>query len=134
MPKWKDSRISFKNVYVSRRPSAPLPPRRQIDHLAAVGYDVSGHPAYHRVGEDDDDSATGASGAGVLMDGEVVTNAEEELNMSLFDLNIDSVDVTLSLWRWLDGKGLVEDAVVKGVRGVLGVFLSNLSLSIVYMI
>ena len=40
--------------------------------------------------------------------------------MSLFDLNIDSVDVTLSLWKWLDGKGLVEDAAVKGVRGVLG--------------
>lgn len=45
---------------------------------------------------------------------------EEDVNMSLFDLTIDSVDVTLSLWRWLDGKGLVEDAVVRGVRGVLG--------------
>lgn len=44
----------------------------------------------------------------------------EEWNISLFDLNIDSVDVTLSLWRWLDGKGLVEDAVVKGVRGIMG--------------
>lgn len=38
----------------------------------------------------------------------------------MFDLNVDSVDVTLSLWRWLDGKGLIEDAVVKGVRGVIG--------------
>jgi len=37
----------------------------------------------------------------------------------MFDLNIDSIDVTLSLKHWLDGKGLVEDAVVKGVRGVL---------------
>jgi Yeast mitochondrial distribution and morphology (MDM) proteins len=45
----------------------------------------------------------------------------------MFDLNIDSVDVTLSLWRWLDGKGLVEDAVVKGVRGVLGAHLSFFS-------
>ena len=40
---------------------------------------------------------------------------------SMFDLNVDSIDVTLSLWRWLDGKGLVKDAVIKGVRGVLGV-------------
>ena len=38
----------------------------------------------------------------------------------MFDLNVDSIDVTLSLWRWLDGKGLVKDAVIKGVRGVLG--------------
>ena len=45
---------------------------------------------------------------------------EEDSNMSLFDLTIDSVDVTLSLRRWLDGKGLIEDAVVRGVRGVLG--------------
>lgn len=72
VPKWKDSRISFKNVYVSRRPTA----------------------------------------------NEVETNPEST-NISMFDLDIDSIDVTLSLWRWLDGKGIVTDAVVKGVRGVL---------------
>lgn len=75
--------------------------------MAAVGYDVSNHPAYHSIGEDEDERVT------PLLE-------DEDGNMSLFDLNIDSVDVTLSLWRWLDGKGLVEDAVVKGVRGILG--------------
>ncbi|EJD52750.1 hypothetical protein AURDEDRAFT_82446 [Auricularia subglabra TFB-10046 SS5] len=70
VPKWKDSRISFKNVYVSRRPSKD------------------------------------ASGA-------------QDDNMSMFDLDIASIDVTLSLWRWLDGKGIVTDCVIKGVRGVL---------------
>ena len=38
----------------------------------------------------------------------------------MFDLNVDSINVTLSLWRWLDGKDLVKDAVIKSVRGVLG--------------
>ncbi len=38
----------------------------------------------------------------------------------MFDLTVDSIDVTLSLARWLEGKGLIADAVVKGVRGVLG--------------
>ncbi|KAG6857697.1 hypothetical protein H0H87_004113 [Tephrocybe sp. NHM501043] len=114
VPKWKDSRISFKNVYVSRRPLNFLAHKRRkrVDHHAAVGYDVSNHPAYHHFEEDDDDD-------------EGPLAADEDWNMSMFDLNIDSVDVTLSLWRWLDGKGLVEDAVVKGVRGVLdrqGVF------------
>lgn len=42
------------------------------------------------------------------------------MNVSQFDLTIGSIDVTLSLWRWLDGHGLIEDAVIKGVRGVLG--------------
>jgi len=35
------------------------------------------------------------------------------------NLDIDTIDVTLSLWRWLDGKGLVKNAVIKGVRGVM---------------
>ncbi|KZW00277.1 hypothetical protein EXIGLDRAFT_667637 [Exidia glandulosa HHB12029] len=72
VPKWKDSSISFKNVYVSRRPTA-------------------------KEAEED----------------------PECTNISMFDLDVDSIDVTLSLWRWLDGKGIVTDAVVKGVRGVL---------------
>jgi distribution and morphology protein 31 len=41
-------------------------------------------------------------------------------NYTMYDINIDEVDVTLSFMRWLDGKGLVKDASVKGVRGVIG--------------
>lgn len=110
MPKWKDSRLSFKNVYVSRRPAESSPSKKRAvntGHLVGVGYDVSNHPAYHRVGEEDEDSL------GASFD-------EEDTNYTMFDLNVDSVDVTLSLKRWLDGKGLVEDAVVRGVRGVVG--------------
>jgi distribution and morphology protein 31 len=46
--------------------------------------------------------------------------ASEGDNYTMYDINIDEVDVTLSLWRWLDGKGLIKDASVKGVRGVIG--------------
>ncbi|CAA7261846.1 unnamed protein product [Cyclocybe aegerita] len=111
VPKWKDSRLSFKNVYVSRRPSDPSssgssPSSTSQGHMAAVGYDVSNHPAYHHVGEDEDE----------LEDRHF---EDEDVNYTMFDLNIDSVDVTLSLKRWLDGKGLVESAVVRGVRGVV---------------
>ncbi|KAF7299286.1 hypothetical protein MIND_00877500 [Mycena indigotica] len=104
VPKWKDSRISFKNVFISRRPRGTTVSnsRQQIEGFAAGGYDITGHPAYH--GAEDED---------VRMPEE-----EEDTNYSMFDLNIDSVDVTLSLWRWLDGKGLVQNAVIKGVRGV----------------
>lgn len=107
VPKWKDSRISFKNVYVSRRPMT-TPRRKKIDaHMAVAGIDVGNQSGYHYIEEDDEDGPD--------------TTLEEDTNYSMFDLNIDSVDVTLSLWRWLDGRGLVEDAVVKGVRGVLGI-------------
>ena len=113
VPKWKDSRISFKNVYISRRPhgaaihGVQTTPRDGI-HRAAARLDVGNHPAYHDVGEDDDAVATAPD------------NFQQELKYSLFDLDVDSIDVTFSLWRWLDGKGLVKDATVKGVRGVLG--------------
>ncbi|KAG8214109.1 putative mitochondrial distribution and morphology protein 31 [Butyriboletus roseoflavus] len=107
VPKWKDSRISFKNVYVSRRPQAATSSQKKSNpgHKAAVAYDVSSHPAYNYAMEEEEEIAQ--------------SHADDDVNYSMFDLNIDSIDVTLSLKRWLDGKGLIEDAVVKGVRGVL---------------
>lgn len=112
VPKWKDSRISFKNIYISRRPPSDasrtgIPgSTKNVGHKAAIGYDVSSHPAYNDTGDEEED---------------YIENHElDDFNYSMFDLNVDSIDVTLSLWRWFDGKGLVEDAVVKGVRGILG--------------
>ncbi|KAI0339832.1 hypothetical protein BDW22DRAFT_1360855 [Trametopsis cervina] len=108
VPKWKDSRISFKNVFVTRRPSnvPRVRPLDDIGHDIARGYDVSNHPANHRlIGEEED----------FLPE----IHTEEDTNYSMFDLTIDSIDVTLSLARWLQGKGVVTDAVIKGVRGVL---------------
>ncbi|KAG1752875.1 mitochondrial distribution and morphology protein-domain-containing protein [Suillus lakei] len=108
VPKWKDSRISFKNVYVSRRSSSttrPSAPKKHLGHKAAVGYDVSSHPAYNYFVDDDEEV--------------IESHTEDDVNYSMFDLNVDSIDVTLSLQHWLNGKGLVEDAVIKGVRGVL---------------
>ncbi|EGO25497.1 hypothetical protein SERLADRAFT_348153 [Serpula lacrymans var. lacrymans S7.9] len=96
VPKWKDSRISFKNVYISRRPRSDVTPsteKKVTGHKAAIGYDVKEE---------------------ITLD-----HSDDDLNYSMFDLNVDSIDVTLSFKRWLDGKGLVEDAVIKGVRGIL---------------
>ena len=110
VPKWKDSRISFKNVYITRRPVATVARERRSPHHAALGYDVSNHPANGMEGDDDDQLENGG--------------AEIDNSWMMFDLNVDSIDVTLSLARWLDGKGLIKDAVVKGVRGVIGKSIS----------
>ena len=106
-------------MYISRRPSSSttrLPAlKKHIGHKAAVGYDVSGHPAYHDSGDEEEEITESL--------------AEEDVDYSMFDLNVDSIDVTLSLHRWLSGKGLVEDAVVKGVRGILGEQFCALNIS-----
>jgi distribution and morphology protein 31 len=110
VPKWKDSRISFKNVHITRRPETDpsnLDESGTAIHAAALGYDVSNHPANHTIDDEEDDTDN-------------CQHSDEDIKWSMFDLNVDSIDVTLSLARWLDGKGLVQDAVVKGVRGVLG--------------
>lgn len=114
MPKWKDSRISFKNVYITRRPdaSARAKGENSSNHTVARGYDVSNHPANHLHDEDDTIAEE---------------HYEEDTNYSMFDLTVDSIDVTLSLARWFDGKGLISDAVVKGVRGVLGMCVLQFS-------
>lgn len=125
VPKWKDSRISFKNVYITRRSNTDtnkLHKPGKVAHAAALGYDVSNHPANHTLDDEEDDAVKHQ-------------HSDEDAKWSMFDFSVDSIDVTLSLWRWLDGKGLIKDAVVKGVRGVLGahlrplfrVFLSTLS-------
>lgn len=98
------------------RPSETQPPPRDVGHKAALGYDISNHPVIHGVGEEDEEGGMAPPIPEAL--------TAEDTNYSMFDLTIDSVDVTLSLKRWLDGKGLIEDAVVKGVRGVLGQCIS----------
>jgi distribution and morphology protein 31 len=109
VPKWKDSRIAFKNVYVSRRPpslgESPFRYDGNAGHRAAARYDIGNHPVFHGLEDEHEERPR---------------TDEDKIDYTVFDLSVDSIDVTLSLWRWLDGKGLVEDAVIKGVRGVIG--------------
>ncbi|KAJ3021100.1 Mitochondrial distribution and morphology protein 31, mitochondrial precursor [Thoreauomyces humboldtii] len=42
---------------------------------------------------------------------------ELDVNWTYWDLTFRHIDVTLSLWRWLDGKGLIKECSLKGVRG-----------------
>ncbi|TPX71395.1 hypothetical protein SpCBS45565_g01096 [Spizellomyces sp. 'palustris'] len=44
---------------------------------------------------------------------------ELDTNWTYWDLTLRHIDVTLSLWRWLDGKGLIKECTLKGVRGVV---------------
>ncbi|EIW67962.1 hypothetical protein TREMEDRAFT_72070 [Tremella mesenterica DSM 1558] len=107
VPKWGASTITFRNVFVSRRPrSSPGSSDRDT-------------------GSTENTTRTLTSAVPILtniVSPETyisVPPAPESENYTMFDVNLDEVEVTLSFMRWLDGKGLVKDARVKGVRGVI---------------
>ncbi|KAF9123871.1 Mitochondrial distribution and morphology protein 31, mitochondrial precursor [Mortierella sp. 14UC] len=101
VPNWKDGRITLRNVVMSKRAETPLG-EDPSSLLAHKGEDHSGH------GHEHDDPHH-----------HVPTYEEIDTNFTMFDVTIDQIDVTLSAKRWLDGKGLIEDASIKGVRGVI---------------
>ncbi|GAA5856550.1 hypothetical protein JCM9279_005495 [Rhodotorula babjevae] len=95
VPKWGifgqgGSRIMFKNVYISRGPV-----KGELGVLPV--------PEHERTDESEDEARL----------------REMVAQWTHFHLSIDTVEVSLSLGRWLDGKGLIKDAAVRGVRGVI---------------
>lgn len=101
VPKWRNGVITFKNVFVSRRPGQ------------GAGDVSKGSPK------------TAAAAAAAAARGEhatevpLVVSEEEDTNYTQFDLSIETVNVTLSFTKWLNGKGPLRDVEVKGIRGVV---------------
>ncbi|SJX61341.1 related to MDM31-Mitochondrial inner membrane protein required for mitochondrial morphology and inheritance [Sporisorium reilianum f. sp. reilianum] len=132
VPKWKESKISFKNVFISRRAHGdvdsllrerrqkarnggadrPDKVKRRTAMTAGDGMAWEG-THYEEVEEVAPPMSDEARGEDLAEDDTVNTN------YTMFDLQVDSIDVTLSLQRWFEGKGLIEDAVVRGVRGIV---------------
>lgn len=103
MPKWGDGVITFKNVFVSRRPG-------QGNVKVSKGSSST--------------AAAAAAAADRARDSEgdrkgAVIQEEEDTNYTQFDLSIDTVNVTLSFAKWFNSKGLLRDVEVNGVRGVI---------------
>jgi distribution and morphology protein 31 len=108
VPKWGASTICFRNVYVSRRPADPTeedPSKQKQKTKTATATPPSPIPFLS---------------SSLSPDTYYAPPAADSDNYTMFDVNLDEVEVTLSFMRWLDGKGLVKDAKVKGVRGVVG--------------
>lgn len=96
MPKWKDGVITFRNVFVSRRPG-------QANAKVSKGSSLT--------------AAAAAAAERQVPEG--ANEEEEDTNYTQFDVTIDTVNVTLSFVKWWNGKGLLRDVEVKGVRGVI---------------
>ncbi|KAE8224903.1 hypothetical protein CF319_g2277 [Tilletia indica] len=136
VPKWKDSKIAFKNVYLTKRPQPEsatpqskyerakrlLRTRNRRGTATTAGQGM----AWEGMHYDEDFALQGNSVIAPINgdDRRVLEDEDDDLanvdtNFTMFDLNVDSIDISLSFSRWWDGKGLVTSAAVKGVRGVI---------------
>lgn len=136
VPKWRDSRICFQNVFLSRRAygndtetlrserrdthNKRNRRKRMTAHTAGQGMAWEGT---HFSEYDDEEVAPPMSDVARGQDIGEDDDDGRQTNFTMFDLNVDSIDVKLSFRRWWDGKGLVEDAVVEGVRGIIGTYM-----------
>lgn len=108
VPSWKDGCITFKNVFVSRRPGQSKQGKKNVSKGSPVTAAAAAAAAAHA------DEASGKDHHTHTDDAE-----EEDTNYTQFDVTIDAVNVTLSFAKWMNGKGLLEDVEIKGVRGVI---------------
>lgn len=57
------------------------------------------------------------------IDGKVLSKSYEDIyddgNYTQFDITIDEINVSLSFWRWISGKGFIDTADIKCVRGIV---------------
>lgn len=100
VPKWGDGVIAFRNVFVSRRPG---------QGKSSVSKGSS------------DAAAVAAAGAAAGRQANIANSKDsvDDGNYTQFDVSIANVYVTLSFLNWWNGKGLLKDVEVNGVRGVV---------------
>lgn len=103
VPTWKSGVITFNNVFVSRRPGQQAKKERTVSKGSSTT------------------AAAAASAAMAQRSSEVAAagDPEDDGNYTQFDVTINSVNVTLSFSKWFNGKGLLHNVEILGVRGVL---------------
>lgn len=90
VPKWGDGVITFRNVFVSRRPG---------QHKSRV--------------------TKGSPGAAAQTSSAEESISPDDQNYTQFDITIGEVNVTLSFNKWWNSKGPLQNVEVKHVRGVV---------------
>ncbi|PYH40526.1 mitochondrial distribution and morphology protein [Aspergillus saccharolyticus JOP 1030-1] len=104
VPKWRDGVITFKNVFVSRRPGQGTGNVSKGSSKTAAAVAAA--------------AALGSQPSQELPDARSSLD-EEDTNYTQFDVSIETVNVTLSFTKWINGKGLLRDVEVRGIRGVI---------------
>ncbi|KAK5123878.1 hypothetical protein LTR85_002074 [Meristemomyces frigidus] len=99
VPTWNSGVITFNNVFVSRRPGSG---KRQ-----------------RAVSKGSSTAAAEAANLASLTKETGLADPEDDGNYTQFDVTIQTVNVSLSFAKWFNGKGLLRDVEVHGVRGVV---------------
>ncbi|EJS43366.1 mdm31p [Saccharomyces arboricola H-6] len=96
VPDWSSGKISFQKVFVSRRP--------KISHGFTKG---SQQDALQR--------------AKLALSERILVNQQDfdNGNYTQFDLTIDQVDISLNFRKWINGKGILDEVTINGLRGVI---------------
>ena len=89
VPDWKYGTIQLKNCKISRRPKV-------VKIIEKVEKSIDGKVINKTFEEEYDDG-----------------------NYTQFDITIDEINVSLSFWRWISGKGIVDTSLMKCIRGVI---------------
>ena len=100
VPAWGDGVITFKNVFVSRRPGQQGKKEKGV---------MKGSPT----------TAAAAAEAAMADQSSANGDQKDDGNYTQFDVTIGTINVTLSFAKWWNGKGLLRDVEIKGVRGVI---------------
>lgn len=106
VPKWKDGVITFKNVFVSRRPG------QGAGNVSKGSSTAAATAAAAALSDKSDDQAAHPQET-------TQSNEKQDTNYTQFDVSIDTVNVTLSFTKWFSGRGPLRDVEVKGIRGVV---------------
>ena len=103
VPTWRSGVITFSNVFVSRRPGQHAKKERTVSKGSSTT------------------AAAAASAAMAAQRSHDLTTGdpEDDGNYTQFDVTINTVNVTLSFSKWFNGKGLLHDVEILGVRGVI---------------
>lgn len=109
VPHWSDGVISFNKVFVSRRPN-------RGNHRVQKGSQAAAAASALAIAEENE-----ANGSNTTDDsqGNKKKSKKDSGNYTQFDLTIDTVSVTLSVSKWMNGGGIVQDIEVKGLRGIV---------------
>jgi len=122
VPRWTDGMIRFENVRVSRGAQSLGPDPARLMNLV-LDSNIP-NPTPHRILDlsplHPDQHPSASEQEADFLESRPTPEPNPALaNCTHFHLTIASIDVTLSLGRWLDGKGLLRRAEVRGVRGVI---------------
>lgn len=104
VPTWRSGVITFNNVFVSRRPRQTAKRERSVSKGSSTTAAAAAEAAM-----------AGRTGGTTSVD----SASTDDGNYSQFDVTIQTVNVTLSFSKWFNGKGLLRDVEIIGVRGVI---------------